>query len=60
MIISVLIGAALLGVLGALLAIPVAGSIQIALREVIENRRARVADQHAELAALGPEPETAG
>ena len=32
---SVLIGSTLLGVLGALLAIPVAGSLQIALREVI-------------------------
>ena len=42
-LVSVLLGSTLLGVLGALLAIPVAGSLQIALREVIEGRRARVA-----------------
>ena len=42
-LVSVLLGSTLLGVLGALLAIPVAGSLQIALREVIESRRARVA-----------------
>ena len=42
-LVSVLLGSALLGVLGALLAIPVAGSLQIALREVLEARRTRVA-----------------
>jgi predicted PurR-regulated permease PerM len=46
-IVSVLIGAALLGILGALLAIPVAGSVQIALRDVVEARRARVAELYA-------------
>jgi predicted PurR-regulated permease PerM len=39
---SVLIGSSLLGVIGALLAIPFAGSIQIALREVLEARRSQV------------------
>jgi predicted PurR-regulated permease PerM len=43
---SVLIGSSLLGVIGALLAIPFAGSIQIALREVVEARRASVQDAH--------------
>jgi predicted PurR-regulated permease PerM len=38
-LVSVLIGTSLLGVVGALLAIPAAGSIQIALREVLEERR---------------------
>ena len=46
-IVSVLIGAALLGILGALLAIPVAGSVQIALRGIVEARRARVAELYA-------------
>jgi predicted PurR-regulated permease PerM len=41
-LLAVLIGSSLLGVLGALLAIPVAGSVQIGLREVLESRRARV------------------
>ena len=38
---SVQIGSSLLGVIGALLAIPFAGSIQIALREVLESLRER-------------------
>jgi predicted PurR-regulated permease PerM len=38
-LISVLIGAELAGVLGALGAIPVAGSIQVILREVLRSRR---------------------
>ncbi len=41
-LLAVLVGSSLLGVLGALLAIPVAGSVQIALREVIAARRAQV------------------
>ncbi len=42
-LVSVLIGASLLGIVGALLAIPVAGSIQVVLREILMSRRARVA-----------------
>jgi predicted PurR-regulated permease PerM len=38
-LISVLIGAELAGVLGALAAIPVAGSLQVILREVLRHRR---------------------
>ena len=38
-LIAVLIGAQLLGVLGALVAIPIAGSLQLIVREVIEERR---------------------
>jgi predicted PurR-regulated permease PerM len=41
-LVAVLIGSALLGFVGALLAIPVAASIQIALREVLEDRRRRI------------------
>lgn len=41
-LVSVLSGAALLGVIGALLAIPVAGSIQVVLRRVLDARRARI------------------
>jgi predicted PurR-regulated permease PerM len=40
-LISVLVGAELAGVLGALAAIPVAGSIQVVVREVISARQAR-------------------
>jgi predicted PurR-regulated permease PerM len=50
-IVSVLAGSTLLGVLGALLAIPAAGSIQIALREVLEARRRTVDAQRAALEA---------
>ena len=46
-IVSVLTGAALLGILGALLAIPIAGSAQIALRDIVEARRARVAELYS-------------
>jgi predicted PurR-regulated permease PerM len=42
-IVAVLIGASLLGIIGALLAIPVAGSVQVVLRQVLEARRSRVA-----------------
>ena len=38
-IVSVLAGAALLGILGALLAIPIAAAIQIVLREWWSNRK---------------------
>lgn len=38
-IISILVGAALLGVLGALVAIPIAGALQITLREAWSLRR---------------------
>jgi predicted PurR-regulated permease PerM len=41
-LVAVLIGAALLGFVGAILAIPAAASIQIALREVLEDRRRRI------------------
>jgi predicted PurR-regulated permease PerM len=36
-LVAVLIGATLLGVIGALVAIPVAGSIQVVVREVMSN-----------------------
>jgi predicted PurR-regulated permease PerM len=38
----------LLGVLGALVAVPVAASVQIVVREVTAERRARVAAAQAE------------
>ena len=52
-ILSVLAGATLLGVLGALLAIPIAGSIQVALSETIEERRRTIAERRAALLAAG-------
>jgi predicted PurR-regulated permease PerM len=47
-LIAVLIGAALAGILGALAAIPVAGAIQVVLRDMLSQRRALV------LEGLGP------
>ena len=41
-LVAVLVGAALLGFVGAVLAIPAAASIQIALREVLADRRRRI------------------
>ncbi|MFL5957047.1 MAG: AI-2E family transporter, partial [Solirubrobacterales bacterium] len=43
-IVSILIGAALLGVLGALVAIPVAATVQILLRDWWERRQQRRSD----------------
>ena len=40
-LISILIGAELAGILGALAAIPVAGSLQVLIRDVLATRRAR-------------------
>jgi predicted PurR-regulated permease PerM len=40
-LISVLVGAEIAGVLGALAAIPVAGTIQVVLRAWLEERRRR-------------------
>ena len=42
-VVSVLVGASLLGVIGALLAIPVAGSVQVVLRRLLDVRRERIA-----------------
>jgi predicted PurR-regulated permease PerM len=44
-IIAILIGVELLGILGALLAIPVASMIQVILRDVWDNRRGRPKDE---------------
>jgi predicted PurR-regulated permease PerM len=38
-LVAVLFGSTLFGVIGALLAVPLAASIQIAIREVLRNRR---------------------
>ena len=42
-VVSVLVGASLLGIIGALLAIPVAGSVQVVLRRILDVRRQRIA-----------------
>jgi predicted PurR-regulated permease PerM len=47
-LVAVLIGAALAGILGALAAIPVAGTIQVIVRDVLAHRRALVVE------TLGP------
>ena len=43
MIASVIVGAALLGVVGALIAVPLTASAQIVIRELTAERRAAVA-----------------
>ena len=57
-LISVLIGAEVAGVLGALVAIPVGGTIQILLAHWLAHRRAReaAAESDAGAAALRPQP----
>ena len=47
-LIAILIGAELAGVLGALAAIPVAGSIQVVIRDLLEHRRQRLVAGPAE------------
>ena len=47
-LISILIGAQLAGILGALGAIPVAGSIQVILRDMLAARRARLVERVGE------------
>jgi predicted PurR-regulated permease PerM len=44
-IVAILLGVELLGVLGALLAIPVAGMIQVVLRDVWDHRRGRLKEE---------------
>ena len=44
-IVAILIGAELLGILGALLAIPVASMIQVILRDIWDHRRGRLKDE---------------
>ena len=53
---SVVLGASLLGVVGALIAVPVAASIQIVVRELTADRRAAVARARAGVASSGPAP----
>jgi predicted PurR-regulated permease PerM len=44
-IVAILLGVELLGVLGALLAIPVAGMVQVILRDVWDHRRGRLKEE---------------
>jgi predicted PurR-regulated permease PerM len=44
-IVAILLGVELLGVLGALLAIPAAGMVQVVLRDVWDHRRGRLKDE---------------
>ena len=54
---SVIVGAALLGVVGALIAVPLTASLQIVIRELTAERRAAVAMAHAAVPAA-PDPDT--
>jgi predicted PurR-regulated permease PerM len=51
---SVIVGAALLGVVGALLAVPLVASAQIVIRELTAERRAAVARAHAAADTAAP------
>ena len=51
---SVIVGAALLGVVGALIAVPLVASAQIVIRELTAERRAAVALAHAATPGSGP------
>jgi predicted PurR-regulated permease PerM len=53
-IVSVLVGAELAGILGALAAIPVAGTLQVLIRDQLANRRAPV--PQPAVAAAGEPP----
>ncbi|HEX2303386.1 MAG TPA: AI-2E family transporter [Gaiella sp.] len=52
---SVIVGAALLGVVGALIAVPIVASAQIVIRELTAERRAAVALAHAAVPGSPPE-----
>ena len=53
---SVILGAALLGVVGAVIAVPLTASAQIVIRELTAERRAAVALAHAATLPSGPPP----
>jgi predicted PurR-regulated permease PerM len=53
-LISVLIGAELAGVVGALAAIPVAGTIQVVLVDYIRHRRSRLVERPTGVALPDP------
>jgi len=53
-IVSVLVGAELAGILGALAAIPVAGTLQVLIRDQLASRRASV--PQPAVAAVGEPP----
>jgi predicted PurR-regulated permease PerM len=57
-VVAILLGVELLGVLGALLAIPVAGMVQVVLRDVWDHRRGRLKEEPTvgEGAPAGPRP----
>lgn len=55
-IVAILIGASLLGVLGALLAIPIAATVQIVVKEWWQWRRARLLPDDVPQTAIAPEP----
>ena len=59
-LVSVLFGSTLFGVLGALLAIPVAASIQITIREYVRLRRLSLVPGATTPITPGPEPSSAG
>ena len=56
-LISILIGAELAGILGALAAIPVAGSLQVVIRDILAVRRARTERERGVAARKTPQTE---
>ena len=59
-VVAVLFGSALLGILGALVAVPVAASIQIAVREYLDYRGIRPRPEKPQEPPPGPEPPAPG
>ena len=55
-IVAILIGASLLGVLGALLAIPIAATVQIVVKEWWQYRRARLLPDDVPQSVIAPDP----
>ena len=46
-LLAVLAGASVLGIVGALVAIPIAGTLQVVIRDLLEERAKRIADESA-------------
>jgi predicted PurR-regulated permease PerM len=59
-IVAILIGSSLLGVLGALVAIPVAAAIQIVIKDVLDERAEAAHAQFTSVAGSAPTPSSPG
>jgi predicted PurR-regulated permease PerM len=55
-LLAVLVGAELAGIIGALAAIPVAGALQVVVRDQLAHRHRRVAAEPADVGQAGAAP----